>query len=79
MKLAATLQLANLRAFVEASYASPSSRRESSLLSSLPRAAHVLHNSAMREHVTKLVCDSIVPLTVAKTALWRNLLVVLDQ
>ena len=68
-KLAATPQLANLRVFVEASYASPSSQRKSSLLSSLPRVAHVLHSSAMREHVAKLVCDSIFPLTAAKTVL----------
>ena len=79
VKLAATPQLANLRAFVEASYASPSSRRESSLLSSLPCVAHVLHSSAMRERVAKLVCDSIIPLPAAKTVLRRNFLVVLDQ
>ena len=79
VKLVATPQLENLRTFLEASYASPSSRRESSLLSSLPRVAHVLHSSAMRERVAKLVCDSIIPLTAAKTVLRRNLLVVLDQ
>ena len=79
VKLVATPQLANLRAIVEASYTSPSSRRESSLLSSLPRVAHVLHSSAMREHVAKFVCNNIFPLTAAKTVLRRNLWVVLDQ
>ena len=79
VKLAATPQLGNLRAFVEASYASPSSRHESSLLSSLPHMAHVLHSSAMHECVAKLVCDSIIPLTTAKIVLQRNPLVVLDQ
>ena len=79
VKLVARPQLANLQAFVEVSYASPSSRHESSLLSSLPHVAHVLHSSAMREHAAKLVCNSIFPLTATKTVLQRNLLVVLEQ
>ena len=75
----ATPQLANLQVFVEASYASSSSQHGSSLLSSLPHVAHVLHSSAMHERVAKLVCDSIIPLTAAKTVLQRNLWVVLEQ
>ena len=55
MKLVATPQLAEIGAFVEASYASPSSQRESSLLSSFLHVAHVLHSSTMREGVEKLV------------------------
>ena len=78
-KLAATLQLANLRAFVEASYASHPSQRKSSLLSYLPRAGHVLRSSAMRERVGKLAATLAFPLTAAKTVLQRNLSVVLDQ
>ena len=79
MKLAATPQLTNVLAFVEDSYALSPSQHELSLLSSLLHVAHVLHSSAMREHVAKLVCDSIIPLTAAKTVVRRNLLVVLDQ
>ena len=79
VKLAETPQLANLRAFVEASYGSPSSQCESNLLSSLPCMAHVLHSSAMREHVGKLVATMVFPLIAIKTVLYRNLSLVLDQ
>ena len=79
MKLATTPQLANLRAFFEASYASPPSQRELSLLASLLRLAHVLHSNAMHEHVGKLAATVAFPLAAAKTVLQRNLSVVLDQ
>ena len=68
-KLAATLQLVNLRAFFEASYASPPSQRESSLLSRLPCVAHMLCSSAMHKHVGKVAVTVVFPLTAAKTVL----------
>ena len=66
VKLAATSQMANLRAFIEASYASPSSQRESNLLSSIARVAHVLHNSAIRKCVGKLATTMAFPLIATK-------------
>ena len=80
VKLVATPQLANLRAFVEASYASPSSRHESSLLSSLPHVAHVLHSSAMRRACCKTGLRQYLSTYSCKNCtVRRNLLVVLDQ
>ena len=56
-------------AFAKASDALPSSQHESSLLSSLPHVAYLLHSSTMRGRIGKVVVIAAFPLTTAKIVL----------